>query len=663
MTETPLTLCPQCAAAVPSQALACPQCGANLVLLRTFRDMQQDVQQCEEHVTALQGQLSTLQEKFTRVAALLATQPADQGSTAAAPHPDVAPPAPATSPADHDSIAPVEAAPLSQPPPVAPPARPRPQRHTEVHIGQRWLLVGGIAMTILGIGFFLNYAFEQNWVGPAGRVLLGYLAAGAFLAAGEWSRRRQAATFGLYLIGGGIATLYLSTFAAYQLYGLLGQVLAFGFMVLVTIFAGLLALFYDAKWLAVMGLVGGFLTPVILSTGQSQQIVLMVYITMLNGGILAIATQKQWRLLNTLGFVLTWLMFAGWYAQYYRDTKFWPTTIFLNLFFLIYTFVPVAYYFLRQHHTHTMGFAITVFNTFVAFGFSFMMIKQYTSLPAVSLVSLAYAGIFFWLAHMLYQRQPAAPGPFVLLLAKGLLMLIITVPMLFSGHWITIFWMAQAVVLLWAALSLRHRRLAQGALILLILAVGKFTLFDYEAIFPVHSRGLWFWELYYARGFSWRLWERWITTVVVLAGLFRSAQLLATADPALQPWSGKPASVLFGGWAILCFVVLNYEVSAFFHDYAPQAHFAAISVLWALCSIALVVVGFLHNQVRLRQCALWLFAVTVLKVFVVDLANVSTPFRIISFVVLGLMLIGASYLYYRYREYIVPTTAAEGTPP
>jgi uncharacterized membrane protein len=52
----------------------------------------------------------------------------------------------------------------------------------------------------------------------------------------------------------------------------------------------------------------------------------------------------------------------------------------------------------------------------------------------------------------------------------------------------------------------------------------------------------------------------------------------------------------------------------------------------------------------------------VLKVFVVDLANVSTPFRIISFVVLGLMLIGASYLYYRYREYIVPTTTAEGTP-
>jgi uncharacterized membrane protein len=150
---------------------------------------------------------------------------------------------------------------------------------------------------------------------------------------------------------------------------------------------------------------------------------------------------------------------------------------------------------------------------------------------------------------------------------------------------------------------------------------------------------------------------------VVLAGLFRSAQMLAAADPAVQPWPGSPAQVLYGGWAVVCFVVLNYEVSAFFHDYAPTAHFAAISVLWALCSVALVVVGFQRNQVRLRQCALGLFAVTVLKVFIVDLARVSTPFRIVSFIMLGLMLIGASYLYYRYREHILPTASAEEPQP
>ena len=561
MTERRSTACPRCAAAVPPLARTCPQCGTDVHLLHAFQDMQQDLQQVGAHVTTLQTQLSTLQEKFTSVAALLESSAADRGSAA--------PVAPGVLEPQPESPTVVPLPQESGAPPAVPPAPDRPPGRTEVQIGQRWLLVGGITMTILGIGFFLKYAFEQNWVGPVGRVLLGYLAAGAFLGVGEWSRRRQATTFGLYLIGGGIATLYLSTFAAYQIYGLLGQVPAFGFMVLVTILAGLSALLYDAKWLAVLGLVGGFLTPVILSTGQDRQIIFMIYMTMLNGGILAIATQKQWRLLNTLGLVLTWLLFAGWYVSHYNDAKFWPTTIFLNLFFLIYTFIPFAYYFLHQSRQYTMGLAITVLNTFVAFAFSYVMIQQHTSLPAVSLVSLAYAAVFLGLAHLLRQRQPEAIGPFVLLLAKGLLLLIITVPMLFSGHWVTVFWVAQAVALLWAALYLQHRRLAQGAMLLLVLAIGKFMFHDYEAIFFLQYRDLWFWELHYGRGFTWRLWERWITTIVVLAGLFRSAQMLATAGPAVQPWLGHPATVLFGGWAVLCFTILNYEVSAFFHDYAP----------------------------------------------------------------------------------------------
>jgi len=168
--------------------------------------------------------------------------------------------------------------------------------------------------------------------------------------------------------------------------------------------------------------------------------------------------------------------------------------------------------------------------------------------------------------------------------------------------------------------------------------------------------------LYYARGYAWLWLERWITTVVVLGALLKSAQILHTADPALQPSQGEPAGLLFGAWVVLTFVVLNYEVGAFFHDYASQARFAAISVLWALCSILLMVVGFLRNQALLRKGAIGLFAATVLKVFLADMANVRTPFRIISFVVLGLMLIGASYLYYRYRERILPTATTGDMP-
>src|SRR5207302_7359592 len=127
------------------------------------------------------------------------------------------------------------------------------------------------------------------------RIILGYLAAVAFVGAGEVFRRRSGtAVFGLYLTGGGLATLYLTTYAAFQLYDLLSQAVAFGLLVLVTILACLLALVYDTQWLAVLGLIGGFLTPVILSTGQGAQVVLMSYMVLLNAGILAIAAYKRW---------------------------------------------------------------------------------------------------------------------------------------------------------------------------------------------------------------------------------------------------------------------------------------------------------------------------------------------------------------------------------
>src|SRR5215470_19375542 len=138
----------------------------------------------------------------------------------------------------------------------------------------------------------------------------------------------------------------------------------------------------------------------------------------------------------------------------------------------------------------------------------------------------------------------------------------------------------------------------------------------------------------------------------VLGALFSSAAMLRTADPVLGWWQPTATAWLYGAFAALLFLVLTIEVSALSYDHARQARFAAISVLWTLFSIALMLLGFRYQQARLRLVSLGLFGVTVLKVFLWDMANVSTPFRIVSFVVLGLMLISASYLYYRYRGHL-----------
>ncbi len=659
--------CPRCDEWVPASQESCPKCGLDMTVLRLLGELRNSVRWAQSDSDAVANRLRELERQVTslepQIVAKLTPPPA--------PSPPVKPPpedkepgsvsgpeVPVTGEATSD----VYTAPPPRPtwaPPVVPAAVERSpvlSGTAEVRLGQKWLLIAGLVITVLAVGYFLKYSFDRNWVGPAGRVSLAYLAGIAMLSVGEFYRRKKFDLFGLYLLGGGIAVLYFANYAAFQIYDLIGQLPAFALMALVTAFAGLLSLFYDTKWLAVLGIIGGFLTPVILSTGTDNQIALMAYMAILNGGILAIAAFKQWHLLNYLGLTFTWLLFSTWYVKHYTDSKFWTTTVFLNLFFLTYAVVPFAYYFARKSQRQVAGFSITIPNAFVAFGFSFVTIRGYFSLQWVSVVSVAYAAVFLGMATCLHRRNRENLEAFILLLAKGLLFLVITVPILFSEHWITVFWAAQAIVLLWAALRLGDIRLRYGAIVLLLVAAAKLVFYDYPVVFELRV-----FDMYYREGFTVAMIERWVTIILALGVLFRAAQMFKAAGFDRGKWDENLSAQSLGLFGMLLFVAMNIEVAACFHDYVPRARFASISVLWALFATALMIFGFVRNRALLRRCSIVLFAATIIKVFVRDMANVDTPYRILSFFVLGLMLVGASYLYHRFKGRILPADEETGT--
>jgi uncharacterized membrane protein len=380
----------------------------------------------------------------------------------------------------------------------------------------------------------------------------------------------------------------------------------------------------------------------------------MTYMVILNAGILSVAFFKRWSLLTYLGAAFTWVIFAAWFDRYYKSDRFWRTTVFLNIFFLTYAVAPFAYFLVRTTGERLRGFAVTVPNAFIAFGFSYFMIKSYTTLPAVSVVSLAFAGIYTAMAAHLYRRNREHLDVFVLLLAKAVLFLVITIPVLFSRHWITVFWAAQAAALLWAALRLKSRWLYGGALILLIVTTGKFYFYDYGEVFR-----LWFDYFKFRNGYGHLLAERLLTTGIVLGNLAFFSRRFFSSDREVTVFGGRDGSLYVGLLTVLAFLSLNIEVGGFFHDYAPRARFASFSVLWTFFAALLMILGFRFNRPWLRRAAIGLFGLTILKVFFSDMENVSTPFRIVSFLVLGLLLIGTSFLYHRYRELILP----EGGPP
>lgn len=642
--------CPACSVSVEPSSAVCPKCGIDLSALHALHDLREslstaraDTNTISRHLAELAIRASSLEPAISELLAQAhAAKPRAPSAADAAPAEFAHTESPAPAPA---AAAPTDArfaAPSREPLPH--------EQGAEVRLGQKWLLITGLVLTILGVGYFLKYSFDRNWIGPPARVALAYGAGAALIAAGEIFRRKRFTVFGLYLIGGGFAVLYFASYAAFQIYSLINHPVAFGLMAIVTVGAGLFSVIYDTKWLAVLAIIGGFLTPIVLSTATDNQVALMTYMAILNGGILAIAAAKQWPLLNRLGLVFTWLLFTAWYQEHYHESKFWTTTVFLNLFFLTYALVPFAYFISRRDRRPVIGFALTVPNAFVAFAYAFVTIRGRYSLEMTGAASLAYAAVFAVMAALAYRRYRENRDIFVLLLAEAMLFLVLTVPILFSENWVTVFWTIEGAVLLWAALRIGDAKLRTGAVILLLAGVGKLLFNDYARIFALQLP-----DFSFHPDFAFRLGERLVTVGVALAALFVAGRLTARAGFARLEWQENLAGLFYGVFAVVLFIAVNLEVSSYFHDAVPRARLAAISVLWAVYAAGLMVIGFARHQSVIRWCSIGLFAATILKVVARDMADVETPYRILSFLILGLLLVAASYLYHRFRERILPS--------
>jgi len=519
----------------------------------------------------------------------------------------------------------------------------------EILFGQKWLLIIGIVTIVFAVGFFLKYSFDKGWIGPAGRVALAYLLGIGILAAGNYFHKKKYKTFGLCIFGGGIAVLYFSTYAAFQIYHLISQELSFFLMILITMLTCLMAIIYDNRFLAILGLIGGFLTPILLSTGRANHLALLSYMTILNLGIFAIAFFKRWHILTSLGFVATYLLYTGWHLNHYSRAHFWIAIIFLNIFYLIYIMMPFLYDFIREKAIKLRGFFILGLNSLFAFLYSFFMIKGKFSLEWASIISISYAFIFLLIAQFLYKQGVQHRYAFSVFLAKAALFLVITIPLIFSRHWITIFWAAQAFILLLMGIKLNRQELKIGSYLLMTISVVKLFLFDLYMVFLYDMD-----RLIITKGYDYLLGERYLTLIFVMAILYFFSKKVIK-EVKRQESTSPVSAILWGIWGSLLFIIFTLEVSVLFNEINEPAQFAALSVLWTIYSIVLMFLGFYKESVRMRITAIGLFLFTLAKVFFLDIANISTPYRILSFFILGVILLVTSYLYYRFKDKILAT--------
>jgi len=227
--------------------------------------------------------------------------------------------------------------PPHEPPPVpvetATPPPPLPEPTLETQFGLNWLNRIAIVTLLFGVGFFFKLAADNQWIGPGMRVALGIAAATFSLFIGEWMSLRNQKVFAQGMTGLGLALLYLSFYATFGFYHLLPQGVAFLLMTLTTMAAGGLALHYSSPAVAVLGLLGGYLTPVLLSTGEDHPWVLFGYVFLLNLGGLGLVRARRWLPLEYLCVIATFLLYAAWASQWLADDTRPVATVFAIMFY------------------------------------------------------------------------------------------------------------------------------------------------------------------------------------------------------------------------------------------------------------------------------------------------------------------------------------------
>ena len=308
---TPIT-CPQCQLENPSSNKFCTSCG---ILIKAggsqpaepeeestsheptcsfeiqLRLLRQEIREAVQNLSGLQDRVSRIEVSLQGTGQPLPQLPVATTSTLVAPDQEVAP-------AHHSEVSGGTGRPQSSIVRAIPPSiRPLFEKLSidwEQVLGKNWFAIIGSLALAIGAGFFLKLAFDNDWIGPIGRVALGIAAGVSMLGAGEYAQAR----FPIWakpVTAGGIGILYLSIYAAFGLFQLISPVIAFLFLALVVCLSVLLALRYESLVIALLGIIGAFLAPILMGRDMPEPWLVLVYILVVDLGILGVSTFRHWR--------------------------------------------------------------------------------------------------------------------------------------------------------------------------------------------------------------------------------------------------------------------------------------------------------------------------------------------------------------------------------
>lgn len=563
-------------------------------------------------------------------------------------------------------VPPARVVPPTAPRPVGPPKPSFFERHPDLEkfIGENLINKIGITVLVIGIGLLLQYAIGQGLISETGRTLIGLLAGGLLVFFAHRSRTKFRA-FSSVLVAGGITVFYFTIAIAFHQYHLIGQAAAFAIMVVITGLSIALTLGYDRKELAVISLLGGFATPFLVSDGAGNFVVLFTYLLILDLGMLVLANFKKWHIINILSFALTVLLFGGWATGPYGALVPRPALVaflFATAFFLVFFVMNLRYNLRHQQAFSALDHALLLVNTAAYFAVGLFLLSDLT--PKLTGLFTVLLGLFYLLFALYFHRKQGIPEALKLLLI-GLVLTFISLaaPIQLEGSYITLFWAAEAVLLLWFSQRTGLRLVERASALVTVLMLVSLLMdlgtayFGYqgEAMMPVLNKG-------------------WITGMAVVISLGTTAWLLrGTADKAVL-FSGIPMS-LWRTFTVVSGIVVLYAVNYLELRYqlgrVLNAHVTGMAAMGYTLAFALGMDRLTHNTARswrtvvgivLAACALLYISVfhgsSRDALWLLQNAGDRTGYFPFHYIALGLLVVAMVRIAMLSRELFAPGTRA-----
>lgn len=486
-------------------------------------------------------------------------------------------------------------------------------------------------------------------IGETGRIILGIFCGAAFIGAGEYfQKKKNMELYGQMLSGGGLAVLYLALYAAFALYHLIPAPLAAVGMMAVTTTGMTLSIRYSTYSLAAIALLGGFLTPLMLSTGQNQPLTLFAYILLLDTGTLLLLRFRRWPSLTAASLSGTVLLYMSWHSEYFSDEQLSLAFGVIALFFAFYNLYILISRLYSQNVESKID-QIVIFCSAAFFFLAFFAQHQWESTWPVKSFSLILAGLAIGMAELVRRRAPAAGMTIASYTVVSVIMTVVATFVILEQRWLMPALAAEMAALGWIGFRLDFPTLRRAAYLLGLLVLYRFAddvvlnLEPFASFMPVFN-------------------GRFLVCGAAVAGFYIFMGIISHNRDKLDANERYLLECILIITQALTLVLLSFEVHDFFRFRSPgqvlewgASHYAyqlSLSVLWALYASLLTAVGIFRRLRGARVLGILLLGATILKVFFVDLSELQTFYRIISFIVLGLLLLAVSYAYNRFKHFI-----------